>query len=85
MYFIRCLIETILLSTSWRIFLFYSTNSSIVTLGFVETIRSMLESKQISHLCLFQFFDIASQKSRPLLTSFLDLEFVIILRSPVQT
>ena len=46
--FIRCLREIILLSTSWRIFPFQSTNSSTVALRFAETIRSMLESKPIS-------------------------------------
>ena len=68
----------------WRIFLFQSTSSSIVTLGFVETIRSMLESKpiSISLLHLFQFIDIASQKLGPLLRNVLDLEFVIILAGP---
>ena len=81
------LIEMILLSTSWRIFLFQSTNSSIITLGLVETICSMPESKPISIflLHLFQFIDIASQKLGPLLTSFFNLEFVSILRSPVKT
>ena len=71
----------ILLSASWRVFLFQSTNSSIVTLGFVETIRSMVESKpiSISLLHLFQFIDIASQKLGPLLRNVLDLEFIIIL------
>ena len=85
--FIQCLREMILLSTSCRIFHFQSTNTSIVTLGFVETFRSMLKSKpiSISRLHLFQFFDIASRKLEPLLTSFLNLEFVIILRSPVKT
>ena len=69
-----------------RMFLFQSF-SSIVTLGFVETIHSVLESKPICIflLHLFQFIDIASQKLRPLLTSFLSLEFVIISRSLVKT
>ena len=76
----------ILLPTSWRIFLFHSANSSVVILGFAETILSMLESRpiSISLLNLFQFIDIASRKFRPVLTSFLNLEFAIILRSPVK-
>ena len=85
--FIRCFREMILLSYSWRIFLFHSTNSSVVILGFAKTIRSMRESKpiSISLLHLFQCIDIASRKLGLLLTSFLNLEFVIVLRSPVRT
>ena len=85
--FIWCLREMILLSTSCRTFIFQSANSSIVILGFFETIRSMLESKPvyISRYHLFQFIDIASLKLRPLLTSFLNLEFVIILTWTVKT
>ena len=53
----------------------------------METIRSTLESKpiSISALHLFQFTDIASRKLGPLRTSFLNLEFFVILRSPVKT
>ena len=71
----------VLFSTFWRIFLFHSTNSSIVTLEFIEIIHSMLESKPISIflLDLFWFIDIASRKLGPLLTSFPNLEFVDIL------
>ena len=67
--------------------LFQLTNSSIVTLGFVETIRSMLESKptSISLLHLFQFTDIVSRTLGPLLLSFLNLEFLIIAMLPVKT
>ena len=85
--FIRCFREIILLPTSWRIFLFHSASTSVVILGFVETIRYMLESKpiSISLLHLFQFIDIASRKLGPLLTSFVNLEFVIILISTVKT
>ena len=77
----------ILLSTSWRIFIFLSRNSSVVTLRFAETIRSMLDPKPIFIylLRLFQFIDIASQKLEPLLTGFWNLKFFIVLRSPVKT
>ena len=70
-----------------NLFFFHSANSSVVILGFVETIRSVLDSKPISYplLHLFQFIDIASRKLGPLLTSFLNLEFVIIARSAVKT
>ena len=80
----RCFREMTLLSTSWRIFFFHLTNSSVVTLGFVGTTRSMLESKPISIFLLhiFQFIDIA-RKLGAFLTSFLNLEFGIILKSPV--
>ena len=44
--FVRCFREMILLSTSWRIFLFHFANSSVVILGYIETIRSMLELNQ---------------------------------------
>ena len=74
------------LSASWRIFHFHSVNSSVVILGFVDTICTMLESKPISiSISLFQFIDIASRKLGPLLTSFLYLQFVIFLGSPVKT
>ena len=75
------------LSTSCRIFLFYSANSSVVILEFVEIIRFMLQSKPIyiSLLHLFQFIDIALGELGPLFATFLSLEFVIILRSPVKT
>ena len=77
----------ILLPISWRIFLFHSASTSVVILGFLETIRYMLESKpiSISLLHLFQFIDIASRKLGPLFTSFVNLEFVIILISTVKT
>ena len=73
--------EMILLSSSWRIFLFHSAESSV---GFAEIILSMAESNpiSISLLHLFQLVDIALRKSGPLLTSFLNLKFTIILRSP---
>ena len=45
--FIQCF-RRVILSTSWRIFLFLSTNSSFFTLEFVEIICYMLESKSIS-------------------------------------
>ena len=54
------------LSASWRIFHFHSVNSSVVILGFVDTICTMLESKPISiSISLFQFNDIASRKLGP--------------------
>ena len=61
-----------------------STNSSIVTLGFVETICSMLDSKpiSISLLHLFQFIDIVSQK---LGHKFPQFRIFIITRSSVKT
>ena len=56
-------------------------------LGFVETIRSVLEYKpiSISLLHLFQFIDIASRTLGPLLKSFLSLVVVVILRLTVKT
>lgn len=72
---------------SWRIFIFHSTNSFIVTyLGITEIICSMLESKRIcvSLLHLFNFIDIDSFTLEPLPTSFLNLEFFIVLRSSVK-
>ena len=72
--FTRCFREIILFLTSYRI------------LGFVGTIRSMLEYKpiSISPLHLFQFTDIASRTLGLLLTSFLDLVVVVILRLTVK-
>ena len=72
---------------SWRIFIFHSTNSFIVThLGITKIICSMLESKRIcvSLLHLFNFIDIDSFTLEPLPTSFLNLEFFIVLRSSVK-
>ena len=85
--FIQCFREMILLSTFWRIFLFHSINLSVVTLEFVEIIRSNLESKPVSISLLhsFQFIDIAFQKLGVLLIGFLHLELVVILRSSVET
>ena len=70
-----------------NLFFFHSANSSVVILGFVETIRSVRDSKPVSYplLHLLQFIDIASRKLGPLLTSFLNLEFVVIARSTVKT
>ena len=55
-------------------------------LGDYEIICSMLESKRIcvSLLHLFNFIDIDSFTLEPLPTSFLNLEFFIVLRSSVK-
>ena len=65
----------------------HSTNCPIFTLGFIEIIRSMLDSKpiSISLLHLFQFIDIYSQELRPLRTAFHNLELFTILGLPVET
>ena len=43
------------MSTSWRIFLFHSASFSVVTLGFVEVIRSKSKPVSTNLLHLFHF------------------------------